>query len=262
MSQPQRKHTISVVMIVKNESRYLKSCLESVVGWVDEIIVVDSGSHDGTLEIAKQYTPKVYEHTDWRGFGHQRQRAQSYATCDWVLAIDADEKVTEELKLQLLKIVELGDLNMCYKINRLSKAFGKYIRFSGWSPDWIVRFYPRDLTGYNDALVHEKVVVPKGVAVKKVQGALLLHDTYKNIHHYIRKTTGYIQSWADQRQGKKHPGLITALLHALGCFVRMYILKLGFLDGRHGFILAWLGMHSTFVKYIDLWLRDNFEDDE
>ncbi|TBR43231.1 glycosyltransferase family 2 protein [Marinomonas agarivorans] len=259
---PDRTSTISVVMIVKNEEQKLQHCLDSVTGWVDEIVILDSGSSDATLSIAKKYTSKIYQNTDWKGFGHQRRLAQSYATCDWILVLDADEQVTETLRSEILKVVKTSHLNVCYKVNRLSKAFGKYIKFSGWSPDWIVRLYPRELTQYNDALVHEKVIVPKDITINKIKNGYLLHDTYENVHHYIEKTTGYIKAWSDQREGRKYPSLATALFHAWGCFVRMYIFKLGFLDGKHGFILAWLGMHSTFVKYIDLWLRNYRGNDE
>lgn len=250
------RFTIGVMMIVKNEEKHLKSSLESVFGWVEQIVILDSGSTDDTLKIAKNYTDLVYEKLDWEGFGKQRQAAQSYLTTDWVLVLDADEVVTEELKESILKAADTHAQNTCYQINRYSKAFGKYIRFSGWSPDWIVRFYPRELANYNDALVHEKVIMSPGTQVAKILKGKLLHDTYESLHHYIAKTTGYIKAWTDQREGKKTSGLIVALVHAWGCFIRMYIIKLGFLDGRHGFILAWLGMHSTFVKYIDLWLRE------
>jgi len=256
------KFTIGVMMIVKNEEKHLKASLESISGWVDQIVILDSGSTDHTLNIAKVYTDKIYEKLDWEGFGKQRQVAQSYLSTDWVLVLDADEIVTEELKLSLLQAASNRDQNICYQINRYSKAFGKYIWFSGWSPDWIVRFYPRNVAGYNDALVHEKVVMDAGVRIAKISKGKLLHDTYDNLHHYIAKTTGYIKAWSDQREGRKKSGLTTALVHAWGCFIRMYFIKLGFLDGRHGFILAWLGMHSTFVKYIDLWLRENSKKDK
>ncbi|MCV2401430.1 glycosyltransferase family 2 protein [Marinomonas sp. C2222] len=243
-------------MIVKNEAAHLKMCLDSVVEWVDEIVIVDSGSEDETVNIAKSYTQSVYTSLPWPGFGKQRQIAQSHMTTDWVLALDADEVVSEELKKSLLRLADTEALDTCFLVNRFSKAFGKYIKHSGWSPDWIIRFYPRNLTQYNDDLVHEKILVPDGAHVKKVIEGVLLHDTYDNLHHYISKTTGYLKAWSDQREGKKKSSLMKALIHAWGCFIKMYFIKLGFLDGKHGFILAWLGMHSTFVKYIDLWLRE------
>jgi (heptosyl)LPS beta-1,4-glucosyltransferase len=253
------KFTIGVMMIVKNEEKHLKASLESVVGWVDQIAILDSGSTDNTLNIAKRYTDLVYEKLDWEGFGKQRQVAQSYLSTDWVLVLDADEFVSPELKKEIQGIALTSSLDICYQINRLTKAFGKYIHYSGWSPDWIVRLYPREKVGYNDALVHEKVIISDEMQVKKITSGLLYHDTYESLHHYINKTTGYLKAWADEREGKKKSGLGTALLHAFACFIKMYFIKRGFLDGRHGFILAWLGTHSTFVKYIDLWLREQME---
>ncbi len=252
-------NTLGVLMIVKNEEKHLEKCLQSVSGWVDEIVILDSGSTDSTLDIANQYQSKVYQNLEWPGFGKQRQQAQSYMTSDWVLVLDADECVSPELKVLIQETVRTSSLDTCYQVNRLTKAFGKYIHYSGWSPDWIVRLYPREKAAYNDALVHEKVVFGNDIQVKKIKGGFLYHDTYENLHHYIKKTTGYLKAWTDQREGKKKSGLGTALLHAFACFIKMYFIKRGFLDGKHGFILAWLGMHSTFVKYIDLWMREQAE---
>ncbi|MFM2486978.1 glycosyltransferase family 2 protein [Celerinatantimonas yamalensis] len=254
--------SIGVLLITKNEQQYLRRCLLSVCDWCDEIVVVDSGSEDETCRIAREFTDKVYEHPQWPGFGKQRQLAQSYMTSDWVFVIDADEWVTPELRDAILtELAEPNNSNV-YQVNRRTKAFGKYIDHSGWSPDWVARLYPRSLTQYSDALVHESVVIPKGCQLKKIRKGRLLHDTYQDLHHYIRKTTGYLKSWTDEREGKRKSGLCTALVHALACFFKMYIINRGFLDGRHGFIVAWLSMHSTFVKYIDLWLRENYGNKE
>lgn len=245
--------SVGILLIVKNEAGNIGKCLESVSGWADQIVVVDSGSDDGTIDIASRYTKDVYLHTDWEGFGVQRQRAQCYLQTDWVFAIDADEIVSAELSESVLKKVSENKPAL-YCINRLSSAFGKRIRHSGWSPDWIVRLYPREKAGYNNALVHEKVENPNKLNVKKLKG-FLYHDTYQSLDHYTQKTTGYLKAWADEREGKKSSSIFKALLHAWACFIKMYIIKRGFMDGRHGFILAWLGMHSTFYKYADLWLR-------
>lgn len=124
--------TISVAMIVKNESQDLAQCLETVKGWVDEIIILDSGSSDNTKEIALQYGAKFYENTDWQGFGKQRQLAQQYVTSDYVLWLDADERVTPELKQSIQQAVSSNEPNTVYQIPRLSEVFGRQIRHSGW----------------------------------------------------------------------------------------------------------------------------------
>lgn len=246
--------SVSVVIIVKNEESMLEPCLQSV-SWADEIVLLDSGSSDKTLDIAVQYGAKIFENLDWQGFGRQRQIAQSYARNDWVFWIDADERVSDDLALEIRQKVKQDNQNMVYAIPRLSWVFGRYIRHSGWYPDYVVRLYAREKTGYDDALVHEKVIVTKELTSKKLM-ADLIHFTYKDLHHYLTKSARYAQLWADQKQkqGKK-TSLLQATLHALGCFIKMYLLKLGILDGRQGFLIALLSSHSSFIKYADLWVR-------
>ena len=247
--------TLSVAMIVKNEAQDLAKCLETVQGWVNEIIVLDSGSSDETVQIAESFGAKVYVNSDWQGFGKQRRLAQQYVTSDYVLWLDADERVTPELKQSILQAVEKDDKNTVYQVSRLSEVFGKQIRHSGWYPDYVVRLYRTDFAQYGEELVHEKVHYPKHATVKKLSGDLL-HFTYKDIHHYLVKSASYAKAWAVQRAnaGKK-ASLLDGVTHAIGCFVKMYLLKAGFLDGKQGFLLAILSAHPTFVKYADLWDR-------
>ena len=248
--------TISVAMIVKNEAQDLANCLDTVKDWVDEIIILDSGSTDNTKEIALSYGAKFYENSQWPGFGKQRQLAQQYVTSDYVLWLDADERVTPKLQQAILSAVKNDRENTVYEIPRVSEVFGREIRHSGWYPDYVVRLYRTNYAQYNDSLVHEKVEFPAGTKVEKLMGDLE-HFTYKSIHHYLVKSAVYAKAWADQRQAKgKKATLWQGITHALGCFVKMYLLKAGFLDGKQGFLLAVLSAHSTFVKYADLWERD------
>lgn len=247
--------TLSVAMIVKNEAQDLRDCLDTVKDWVDEIVILDSGSTDETPQIAAEYSAKFYTNTDWQGFGKQRQLAQQYVTSDYVLWLDADERVTDELKNAILQAVEKNEKNTVYQIGRLSEVFGKQIHHSGWYPDYVVRLYPTKLANYGDELVHEKVHYPKDTKVQKLTGDLL-HFTYKDIYHYLVKSASYAKAWAIQRANAgKTATLFDGVSHAIGCFVKMYILKAGFLDGKQGFLLAVLSAHSTFVKYADLWNR-------
>lgn len=247
--------TLSVAMIVKNEAQDLRDCLDTVKDWVDEIVILDSGSTDETPQIAAEYSAKFYTNTDWQGFGKQRQLAQQYVTSDYVLWLDADERVTQELKNSILQAVEKNEKNTVYQIGRLSEVFGKQIHHSGWYPDYVVRLYPTELANYGDELVHEKVHYPKDTKVQKLTGDLL-HFTYKDIYHYLVKSASYAKAWAIQRANAgKTATLFDGVSHAIGCFVKMYILKAGFLDGKQGFLLAVLSAHSTFVKYADLWNR-------
>lgn len=249
------KATIGVLMIVKNESKHIAECLETVKDWVDEIVIVDSGSTDDTETIARQYTDKFYTHTDWQGFGKQRQIAQSYMTSDWILPLDADERITPELKSSIEKVLIDNPKQTCYTLNRLTHALGKFIRHSGWYPDTITRLYRREETQYNDSLVHESVEIPKGMTKAHLSGDLL-HYTFDSLSQYTGKTQLYMKSWADQREGKKRSGLIGAILHGFFRFFKMYIIKRGFLDGRHGLLLAILSANTTFTRYADLWIRD------
>lgn len=250
--------TLSVVIIVKNEASNLAACLETI-SWADEIIVVDAGSTDNTLEIARRYTPHVFTFSDWPGYGKQRQRAQSLAHSEWILMVDADERVTAESRQEIKEIVHHYPVDTIFSIPRLSWCFGGYIRHGGWYPDYVARLYPNKLTQYDDALVHERLVTPAGARSEKLQHPLL-HFTYRDMQHYLVKSAGYAASWATQKQDRGHTtSLSNGCLHATGCFLRMYIFRAGFLDGKRGLLLALLSAHSTFVKYADLWVRQQPE---
>lgn len=247
--------TLSVAMIVKNEADNLAPCLDSVKDWVDEIVILDSGSTDNTEQIALAYGAKFYQHTDWQGFGKQRQLAQQYVTSDYVLWLDADERVTPELKQSIQSAVQKNQKNVVYKIPRLSEVFGRKIRHSNWYPDYVLRLYATEFTQYNDEPVHEKVVLPHNASVEKLQGDLE-HYTYKDMHHYLVKSAGYAKAWAEKRErAGKRGSLLQAFSHAIACFLKMYVFNAGFLDGKQGLLLAILSAHSTFVKYADLWVR-------
>ncbi|EGU56727.1 glycosyl transferase, group 2 [Vibrio nigripulchritudo ATCC 27043] len=253
MSRP----TLAVALIVKNEAAHLEQCLSTVHEWVDEIVVLDSGSTDNTEEIAKKFTDKFYVNANWKGFGPQRQLAQSYVESDYLFWLDADERVTPELKDNIQIALEKSPSSTVFQIPRLSWVFGRYIKHSGWYPDRVLRLYPTKLTSYNDALVHEKVITDDNMKIESLEGDLH-HYTYNNLNHYLVKSAGYGKAWADQRQAKgKKASLSQGIVHALACFIKMYVLKRGFLDGKQGFLIALLSAHSTFIKYADLWARDN-----
>ncbi|WP_217520986.1 glycosyltransferase family 2 protein [Vibrio metschnikovii] len=247
--------TLAVALIVKNEAKHLQACLETVADWVDEIVILDSGSNDATESIARRFTDKFFVNKDWQGFGPQRRLAQSYITADYVLWLDADERVTPELKASILQAVKHDKPNTVYQIDRLTTAFGKQIHYSGWSPDWVTRLYRTRETQYNTALVHESVEIPSHLTLKSLSG-YLQHYTFEYLPQYTAKTQHYMKAWVDQREGKKSSTLTGAVLHGFFRFFKMYILKRGFLDGRHGLLLAILSANTTFTRYADLWLRD------
>ncbi|MDO5667910.1 MAG: glycosyltransferase family 2 protein [Alcaligenaceae bacterium] len=243
------KPTLAIAMIVKNEARLLAKCLESVAGLADEIVILDSGSTDETEAIARRYTDKFYLNTKWPGFGPQRQLAQSYVKTDWILWLDADEVVTEELANSIRQVLDQNKSDSIYSLRRLSWAFGQFIRYGSWNPDVVARLYPTALSGYNDNLVHESVIIPKGVKVIELEGKLL-HYTYNSMAEYLAKSVKYAEAWAEQRAVAGQSASIgKAVLKSLGRIFRDYIFKKGFLDGRAGFMIAAMTVQEVFNKY-------------
>ena len=147
---------LSVVMIAKNEAPVIADCLERL-DWADEIVVLDGGSSDETVEVARKYTDKVFIESDWQGYGVQRQRAQSHASGDWVLMIDADEHVSAELKQSIQHVLQQDDRNKAYSMAILPWCFGRFLRHGGWYPAYKVRLYAKDKAAYGDQRVHEKL---------------------------------------------------------------------------------------------------------
>lgn len=244
-------NTLSVIIITKNESLNIRACLESVV-WADEIIVVDSGSTDGTLEIAREFTPQVHVHADWQGFGAQKNRALSYASKDWVLSLDADERVTPQLHAEIETLLK-NPKSDGYEIPRLSNFCGRFIRHSGWHPDYVLRLFRRGKASFSDALVHESVQM-QGSAARLQQS--LLHYTYRDFEDVLSKLNSYSSAASVmlQRRGKKG-SLSQAVLHGLWAFIRTYLLRAGFLDGREGFMLAVMNAENSYYRYIKLWFK-------
>ena len=240
---------ISVSIITKNEESNIKRCLNSVK-WVDEIIVVDSGSTDGTLEICKNYHCKIIE-TEWLGFGRTKQIGVNAATNDWVLSIDADEEVSDKLKDKILELVQSTQFH-AFNIKRVSYYLKKRIQYSGWQTDYPLRLFNKKYGNFNDASVHESVVID-GENTSTIQ-ALLYHYPYQSISSHISKINLYTQLGAQKLFDKgKGTTLIYAVLSGIVKFIKMYLIKKGFLDGKEGLILAILSGFSSTLKYFKLW---------
>lgn len=246
--------SLSAVLIVKNEGGNIGDCL-ATLDWAHEIVVMDGGSSDDTVEIARSLGARVFVNDDWRGYGLQRQRAQDQATGDWVLMIDADERVTPALRREIQSVVRTDDRSRVYALPRLPRCFGRFIRHGGWYPDYVVRLYPRDHAGYGDDLVHESARYGPDMTLVRLKGDLL-HLTYRDLEHYLVKSAEYASAWAtEQARSGRRTTLFEGLVHGFSCFVRMYLARAGFRDGGHGLLLALLSAHSTFAKYADLWTR-------
>jgi (heptosyl)LPS beta-1,4-glucosyltransferase len=246
---------LTVALIAKNEAEHIEACLQSVV-WADEIVIIDSGSTDNTLEIAQRYTDKIFQETDWPGFGRQRQRAQNRSSGDWILALDADERVTPELKAEILAVLQQDDRQAVYAIPRLSWAFGAFIRHSGWCPDYVFRLYPAAKAGFDDAPVHEKLAIKPEMLRRYLKGHIL-HYTFRDLTQWTIKSAGYAGDWAKHKaRGGKRTGFSACLIHPVAYFIKAYVLRCGFLDGKAGLLLAISGAYYRFLKYADLWLRN------
>ena len=241
------KNKISVVIICKNEERIIRSCLDSVT-WADEIVIVDSGSTDKTIEIVSEYTDKIFVNSDWKGFGFQKKLAVSKASNDWVLSLDSDEVVSDELRDALMDQLDSLNDQTVYRINRLTHFCGKFIYHSGWYPSRIVRLFNKKKYDFNDKLVHETVSCK--AAEKIDMKGNLYHYTFDSLEEYIDKRNRYAKAWAKGKfeQGKKVNGL-SIITHSLFAFIRHYIIQLGFLDGYHGYLIATIQMQYTFNKY-------------
>ena len=238
--------SLSVIIITKNEAANIRDCLQSV-SWADEIIVVDSGSTDDTVSICKAMgAQQVYVHADWPGFGQQKNRALSYAAKDWVLSIDADERVTPELRKELIQAMSDGHVPGYY-LPRLSQFCGTFIHHSGWYPDYVLRLFKRDVGRFSDSLVHESVLLTGRTAKLKNP---LLHYSYLTADDVERKVERYSTAAAQQMfQSGRRSNWMDAALHTGWTFVRTYVLRLGVLDGSAGWNIARMNSRTTYLKY-------------
>lgn len=242
---------LSVVMIAKNAADLLADCLASVA-WADEIVLLDSGSSDNTVELARRLGATVYINSDWQGYGIQRQRAQDYATGDYVLMIDTDERVTPELACSLRRVLEAPQKGAVYSIARRNYFLGRFMRHSGWYPDRVMRLYERSRFRYNNNLVHESLDA-KGAQVIELPGDLL-HLTCRDFSGFQQKQLAYASAWARERHQKgKKTSLASIFGHTLGAFVKTLLLRGGVLDGKQGWLLAVVNAQYTFNKYTELW---------
>ncbi|WP_437889113.1 glycosyltransferase family 2 protein [Phytobacter sp. V91] len=242
---------LSVVMIAKNAADLLPDCLASVA-WADEIVLLDAGSEDNTVELARAAGVKVFIDTDWQGYGIQRQRAQRFATGDYVLMIDTDERVTPELASALRAALASPQPDAVYSIARRNYFLGRFMRHSGWYPDRVMRLYPRELYQYNASLVHESLET-RGAKVIELTGDLL-HLTCRDFAIFQRKQLNYATAWACERHQKGKKTSLTAIFtHTLGAFFKTLVLRGGVLDGKQGWLLAVVNAQYTFNKYTELW---------
>ncbi len=241
---------LSVIIITKNEASNIQACLECVA-FANEWIIVDSGSTDGTVEIARSLGATVIAPPDWPGFGPQKSRALAAAQGEWVLSVDADERISPALATEIMAVIA-APKHQSYAIPRLSNYCGYFIRHSGWYPDYIVRLFLRAEGRFSPDLVHERVVVtaPSG----KLRHPIINYS-YPDDEVYLRKLSQYSSLGARQAyDAGKRSGLGKAILHAISAFLRSFFFKRGFLDGRAGLMVAISTAESTYHKYFKLML--------
>ena len=240
---------ISVIIIAKNERAVIARCVQSVA-WADEVIVLDGGSTDGTDEICRQLGATVHANPAWPGFGAQKNRALALARGDWVLSLDADEWVSEELRAELERTLGNAPGADAFRLPRRSSFCGRFMRHSGWWPDYVTRLFRRERARFSDDLVHERVIVDGTTGTLK---SPLLHEAISDLDEAIGKMNDYSSAGAAMRFKRGRRGsLPAALWHGLWTFLRTYVLRLGFLDGRAGFMLAVLNAEGAYYRYLKL----------
>jgi glycosyltransferase involved in cell wall biosynthesis len=242
--------SLTVTIITKNEAHNIAACLASV-SFADQLVVVDSGSTDGTAELARQLGAEVTLYADWQGFGIQKGRALALAKCDWVLSVDADERVTPELKREIQNVMAVQRFE-AYSVPRLSSFCGQYMHHSGWYPDRVLRLFRQGKAQFSDDVVHEKVLTQ--LEVGQLQNDLL-HETYRDMSHMLAKSDAYSTAGAAAmfKRGQS-ASVAEAVVRASWAFIRTYVLRRGFLDGQLGFVLATSVSQTTYHRYIKLWL--------
>jgi glycosyltransferase involved in cell wall biosynthesis len=240
--------TISAIIITKDEEQNIRECLESV-SWMDEIVVLDSGSSDRTVEIAKEFTPEVFV-TDWPGYGAQKNRALDKAKYEWIFSLDADERVTPELRQEIESAISSTE-HAGYRMPRLSSYCGRFMKHGGWWPDHVIRLAKRGSCKFSDSLVHESMIVDGTLGTLSNP---IIHYTYRTMDDVTMMIHRYSSASAKMMFEKgKSSSVSKAIGRSILTFIRTYLLKLGFLDGKEGFMLAISNSQLAFYKYLKLY---------
>jgi glycosyltransferase involved in cell wall biosynthesis len=251
-SEAKMPPSISVVIITKNEEANIRRCIESIK-WADEIVIVDSGSTDGTLDICREYGCRIIER-EWEGYAAQKNFAIEQTTGDWVLSLDADEEVTPELADEIRQAVESGGAD-AYDMPRLNRFLGKWMRHGGWYPDRQLRLLKRGMGAFKSVPIHEHIELQHGASPGHL-GEPLLHYTYPTIQDFVRKSDMYtdieVQARVAANRIPRRIGL--ALITAFPVkFAEVYLYKQGWRDGLHGFVAAVMMASRVHMRMAKLW---------
>jgi glycosyltransferase involved in cell wall biosynthesis len=244
---------LSVIIICRDEENDIRDCLESVK-WADEIIVVDSESKDKTVDIAKLYTGKIFT-KKWEGYSEQRKYAMELASCEWILSLDADERVTEELKNEILSVINsVGNDIKGFRIPRKSYFLNRWIKHSGWYPGYQTRLFKKEFAYIRPKLVHE------GFEIKGETDYLkndLLHYTVTSITDFAGRVNSYSTLQATEKSGLKKVKMSDLLFRPFISFFKHYIFKSGFRDGPQGFMVAMFDLITNTLTYMKMWEMQN-----
>ncbi|MBL0175961.1 MAG: glycosyltransferase family 2 protein [Ignavibacteria bacterium] len=242
---------LSVIIITRDEERNIAACLDSVA-WADDLVVVDAASADRTADIARERGARVFIE-EWRGFSAAKTFALAQTRNAWVLWLDADERVTPGLADELRAAIADPAACAAYRMPRKAYFLGTWIRHCGWYPGHVTRLFRADAARFSDAKVHEALEVRGSIGTLRGD---LLHFTDDNLEHYFAKLNRYTSLAADELHGAGKRGrLRDLLLRPAFVFFKMYLLKAGFLDGLHGYVLCRLSANYVFAKYAKLWER-------
>lgn len=245
---------LSVVVITRDEAARLERCLRSVA-FAGEIVVVDSGSTDDTVAIARRLGARVEITPDWPGFGAQKNRALALARGRWVLSLDADEWLDEALAAEVARIVAAPPADRAWRLPRLSSFCGQWMRHGGWYPDRVLRLFPREGARFSDDRVHERLLW-SGLRADLDGHGHLLHESMATLTVANDKMNRYSSGRAaDLAARGRRGGLGRAIGHGLWAFLRTWILRRGFLDGRLGFVLAVHNAEASYYRYLKIWLE-------
>lgn len=241
---------ISAVVIAYNDEPNMRPCLGTLT-WADEIVVVDSHSTDATEKISREYTDKVFQH-DFHGFGRLRNEAIAHASHEWVFSLDSDERVTPELQLEIKQLLGNGPEADAYFVPRRNYFLDRWIRHCGWYPDYRQpQLFRKTRMRYREDLVHEGFDVDGRVGYLQEH---VLQYPFRDLDHYLTKMDRYSDLMAERMVQQGRPFHVHQLItHPLFTFLKMFVLRAGFLDCKPGLILSGLYAYYTFIKYAKLW---------
>lgn len=243
---------ISAVVICKNEEKHIEKALRSAA-WADEVLVVDSGSTDATLEIAERLGARILTR-EWTGFAAQKQFAIDNAQNDWIFSLDSDEVISEELAREIETIRSAPSPADGYRIPRLSFYMGRPIRHSGWYPDRQLRFFDRRKGRWKQVIIHESVEMASETRVEDLKGDILHYSVENAAHHHRMIGERYAPLAAEQMYSRgRRTSAFKTKIAGPSAFLRSYILKAGFLDGFPGYCIAKFAAHHAFLKHLLLY---------